>query len=117
MRHRTTVHFAALLILSIATHAYAQGQTTSTSAGTQNNPAPAAQPATAPASPANLTAKPSPQLATSAAAQVSQTTVNVSCTVGKPPRNFSCGPERVLVDIDPSPKVCWACLLKLPPTE
>ncbi len=116
--YRTTVRFAALFMLSITTHAYAQGQTTGAGASAQNTPASSTQPATAPPPAADPGARASAQLAASPAAHAGQTTtMNLSCTVGTPPKNFSCGPERVLVDIDPSPKVCWTCLPKVPPTE
>jgi len=31
------------------------------------------------------------------------------CYVGKPPANYRCPPGRKIVDLDPSPKVCWRC--------
>jgi hypothetical protein len=31
------------------------------------------------------------------------------CYVGKPPANYRCPPGQKIVDLDPSPKVCWRC--------
>jgi hypothetical protein len=31
------------------------------------------------------------------------------CYVGKPPANYRCPPGQKMVDLDPSPKVCWRC--------
>lgn len=34
---------------------------------------------------------------------------NAKCCIGKPPAHFRCGHNERMVDLDPSPKVCWRC--------
>ncbi len=37
----------------------------------------------------------------------------LSCRLDPPPKNLKCPFNSVMVDLDPSPRLCWACMLPL----
>lgn len=43
--------------------------------------------------------------------------VTIPCRIGPRPKNLGCGPGQIWVDLDPSPKQCWACVRKPDPMD